>query len=448
MKLVDAMMIARKRTLWRSLLAAAWLTAALIAGAGHATDTSAAGGGPALAPFVSVSGSQMVLPDGRPLRTNCINLGNWLVPEGYMFRFRRAESPRAIHAGIERLLGATDAVRFWELFRERYVAQADVELIKRLGFNTIRVPFHYALFTTDGRSLARDGEGFALLDRLVAWSRAAGLLVIFDMHAAPGGQTGANHDDAYGTPLLYYVPAYQDLTVDIWRAIAERYKDEPAVLGYNLLNEPIAHFHDYRRLNPKLVSLYKRIITSIRQVDRNHLIFLDGTEWSTNFGIFDERLDPKAVYVYHRFWSKAERAEIQQYLNFRSLYDVPIWLGETGEATDAWIKSFRELHEAYDIGWCFWTYKNLETTSTVVSVARPPDWDAVVALVDGGTVSDDSPARAKAVRALATYLDNIKLENATVNDGYVRALGLGNSAVLAAPSPGSSRQDVVRPARK
>jgi endoglucanase len=126
-----------------------------------------------------------------------INLGNWLVPEGYMFKFTHARAPKEIAGVIEALIGPEEASRFWTEFRDVYIAEDDIRFIKAAGFNTVRVPLHWRLFVEPGDDGARPVRraGLALLDRLVQWCRESGLRVIIDLHAAPGGQTGVNHDD-------------------------------------------------------------------------------------------------------------------------------------------------------------------------------------------------------------------------------------------------------------
>lgn len=373
--------------------------------------------------FVTVQGRQLVAPDGAPLLLKGINLGNWLVPEGYMFEFETAKSPRAIYAAVERLLGRDQAFEFWHQFHENFVRRKDLELIAAAGFNTVRVPLHYDMFAADGGDRAASA-GWALLDRLVDWCEAVGLYVVLDMHAAPGGQTGANHDDGTGYALLFHVPALQEETAAVWRAIAARYRNRPAILGYDLLNEPISSFSNVRYLNPKLEPLYRRLVADIRTIDPDRLIFLGGSQWNTNFGVFGSPFDRNLVYTYHNFWSPPSRAAIRQFVNFSYLYNVPIFLGESGEADDDWVKAFRELHERLGIGWCFWTYKNMASEATVARVRRPANWDLVVALADGGTAASADPAHPAAVAALAEYLENVKLENTTIQQGYLNALGL------------------------
>jgi len=388
--------------------------------------------------FVTTSGKRFIDPDGRPLPLKCINLGHWLVPEGYILNFERAKSPSAIYDLTERLVGDAASISFWSTFRDRYITEADIRLIKSLGFNTVRVPFHYEMFVTDGDPPALSGIGYELLDRIVRWSREAGLYIVLDMHAAPGGQTGINHDDSVGFPLLFYVPAHQDLTVRIWRAIAERYKDETSVLGYDLLNEPIAPYYDTHYLNPRLEPLYRRLVSAIREVDRNHVIFLAGAQWSTRFGVFGPPFDDNVAYTYHKFWAAPIRFEIQEYLNFSNLYDVPLLLGESGEASVEWIRSFRRLHDTHGIGWCFWTYKNMGSDASVVVVPKPKEWGTLLEFANSpmprpGSAAAADPSTEILVRALDGYLENIKLENSTINSAYVEALGLSPPKLATIP---------------
>src|SRR6185312_10224834 len=149
--------------------------------------------------FIHADGTQLVDGQGERFAVKGINLGNWLVPEGYMFRFARKRAPSEITEVIEALVGPQEAARFWAAFRENYVTQADIRFIKAAGFNTVRVPLHWRLFVApgaadDGSADKFEGQGWLLLDRLVGWCRDAGLRVIVDLHAAPGGQTGVNHD--------------------------------------------------------------------------------------------------------------------------------------------------------------------------------------------------------------------------------------------------------------
>jgi endoglucanase len=120
---------------------------------------------------------------------------------------------------------------------------------------------------------------------------------------------------------------------------------------------------------------------------------------------------------------------VQEYVDFSTKYDVPLYMGESGENTDEWIASFRTLLERNNVGWCFWPYKKLDATSCVASINKPADWDAVSAFADHPRttyedVRKNRPAKEKIDRALADYLERIKFKNCKVNEGYLKALGL------------------------
>jgi endoglucanase len=395
-------------------LAAALLALALTLPA-HAQDAPPVDG------FVRAAGTRFVNPDGSTFKIKGMSFGNWLLPEGYMFKFTVQRSPREIESVIEYLAGPEEAARFWKDFRDVYIREQDIAFLKAAGFTTVRIPLHFKFFTTP------DAEGWALIDRVIGWCKAHGIKAILDIHAAPGGQTGVNHDDGVGYPLVFYVPEYRRQTVDLWRRIAERYKDETAVLGYDLLNEPISPYHDADYLDPRLEPLYAEITQAIRSVDQNHPVILAAAQWSTNFGVFGPPFDANAAYTYHKFWASPERREVQDYVNFANRWGVPLFLGETGELTDEWNAKYRALNEKFGIGWSFWTYKNLDSRSTVVSIARPEGWDAITAF--GGVPRAQwpnmrKPPREQVVKTLRAYIENAKFANATVNRGYVASLGL------------------------
>src|SRR5580692_6745978 len=125
------------------------------------------------AQFAHTQQKEIVDRNGKPLFLRATNLGNWLVPEGYMWLFEGGpQSPSEIRALVLELLGPEGSAAFWQDYRENYITREDIALLRRAGFNSIRVPLHYSLFESD------DAEGFKLLDRLITWSRAEGLYVV------------------------------------------------------------------------------------------------------------------------------------------------------------------------------------------------------------------------------------------------------------------------------
>src|SRR5215208_3849484 len=116
-------------------------------------------GAGARAKFVTTRGREFVAPDGRTLFLKGINLGNWLLPEGYMFKFKTAGSPRLISAVVSQLVGEDEARRFWKAYRDNYVTAEDIRFIRQSGFNSVRVPFNYRLFVAEGEPARLEGVG-------------------------------------------------------------------------------------------------------------------------------------------------------------------------------------------------------------------------------------------------------------------------------------------------
>ena len=130
-------------------------------------------------------------------------------------------------------------------------------------------------------------SGFTQLDRIVSTCAAHGIYTILDMHTAPGGQNGGWHSDA-GTHLaLFWMHKnLQDRMVWLWTEIAKHYKDEPWIAGYNPLNEPADPTQHPNA--GKLIGYYDRVIEAIRSVDPNHVLFLDGNTYATDFSGFPD----------------------------------------------------------------------------------------------------------------------------------------------------------------
>jgi endoglucanase len=377
--------------------------------------------------FVHAQGPELVDGNGQPLMLRGINLGNWFEPEGYMFHFEgNPQSPREIEELTYELLGPAKAEAFWQQWRDSYITEADLDLIKKIGFNSVRVPMHWKFFTSD------DAEGFRMLDRLLAWARKDGIYVILDLHCAPGGQTGTNIDDSWGYPWLYSSPEAQEQTVAIWRRIAARYRNNPTVLGYDLLNEPIPHYPQDQQFNRDLEPVYRKIAAGIRQVDRNHVLILGGAQWDSNFDVFGPPFDSNSMYTLHKYWTKTtDTSVIQPYLDFRDRYHVPIWLGESGENNDEWVAGFRKTLETNHVGWAFWTYKRMDATPCVVTFDRPAHWDEILAFAKLPVGTDNAEKRLAARppqqdidEAFADLLHQVQYAKARINAGYIQALGL------------------------
>ncbi len=382
------------------------------------------------AKVVVAKGTQIYEPNGKAITLKGTNLGNWLVPEGYMFKTGKVSSPTRIDELFNELVGPDSTAAFWDKYLDRYITQADIKYLKRIGCNHVRLPFHYKMFTND-LYMGKRNSGFEYFDRVIAWCRQEGMYVLLDMHCAPGGQTGDNIDDSSGYPWLYFSKTAQDQLSEIWMRIAERYKNEPAVLGYDLLNEPFAHYFkdEVKDYNHRLFLVYKRAVADIRKVDKKHAIFLNGSLWAGDFGVFEEILDPNIVYEFHKYWFDINQEAIQQYVDFRDKHNVPVYIGETGENTDEWVKEFTVLLNKNKINWAYWPYKKMDNTKGIMNFKQPADYALITQYADSDRSSFENirknmPDRTKVQKALNGFLEQCQYKNCFQNKGYIQGLGL------------------------
>jgi aryl-phospho-beta-D-glucosidase BglC (GH1 family) len=380
--------------------------------------------------FFATNGKNITGLDGKPFQIKGTNLGNWLVPEGYMFLFKDASSPRLIDETITELIGPDQAKAFWKKYLDVYIIGEDIHYLKSIGMNSIRIPFNYRLFTNENYMGGNDSaRGFKFLDRVINWCKKEKLYVILDMHCAPGGQTGDNIDDGAGYPFLFESKESINQCAGIWKRIAAHYKNETIIIGYDLLNEPIAHYFDKEKLNPLLEPVYKQITKAIREVDKNHILFLGGAQWDSDFKPFGTPFDKKLVYTFHKYWTEPSRKVIQDYIDFGEKNNVPIYCGETGENNDGWVETFRKVLDSNSIGWHFWPYKKINNARGIVTFNKPAYYDSVITYANTPKknfedIRKHRPANVEEVqKALDGFLENCQFKNCTQNTGYIKALG-------------------------
>ena len=119
----------------------------------------------------------------------------------YTFKFNKTNSGRFINEMFCQLVGPDFTADFWKAFKDNYVTREDIRFIKEQGANTIRLPFHYKLFTDeDYMGLTADQDGFARVDSLVEWCRESDLYLILDMHDAPADRRATISTTATAIP--------------------------------------------------------------------------------------------------------------------------------------------------------------------------------------------------------------------------------------------------------
>jgi endoglycosylceramidase len=185
---------------------------------------------------------------------------------------------------------------------------------------------------------------------------------------------------------LYEDPDLRSAQAGMWRVLADRFADHPAVIGYDLINEPMGEIQEgedlptaARRIEAEqLTPMYDRLAEAIRSVDRDTWLFVEptpivGEGVPTGLGRID---DPKTVYAPHFYntameagadydpsagWIEAYERAVTEY---PARYRMPVVVGEWGPLNHALPNMGRFYREAlaslnrYSSGWAgyVWCY--------------------------------------------------------------------------------------------
>jgi len=313
--------------------------------------------------FLHADGKRIVDGSGENVILRGIGTGNWMIQEGYMMKTEGiAGTQHEFRARLEQEIGEARTDTFYTAWLSNHFTRTDADSLSSWGFNSVRVAMHYKWFTLPIEEEPVPGQqtwletGFTMIDSLLDWCGDNGMYLILDLHGAPGGQ-GKNADisDYDPTkPSLWESDANKDKTVALWKKLAERYAAEPWIGGYDLINEtnwPLGSN------NSALRSLYGRITDSIRAVDPNHLLFIEGNDFANNFSGLTPPWDDNMAYSFHKYRNYNDVNSIGWVLALRDQYNVPIWLGESGEDSNTWGTNMVRLCESENIGWVWWPQK-------------------------------------------------------------------------------------------
>ncbi len=324
--------------------------------------------------LLNVDGKDIVDQRGKKIYLRGINLGGWLMMEGYILHSRNF-AEHILKKEFARHNGQRALQDFVRLYRQNFITYQDIQGIKRMGANCLRVPFNYRLIENDKR--------WDYLDSVIRWCRKEKVYCILDLHAAPGAQNPDWHSDSDGRALLWKDKKNQKLFLNLWHKIARRYKDEAAIAGYDVLNEAVVK-------NPKdLRRFYAGIVKEIRKVDKNHIIFLEANNYGQQLKPLGKPRGENIAYSIHiyrpinftfnfqphlrypgivdgKYWnSKQIYNYIAQYHTLAEKWQVPIYVGEFGINYRSpryygelrYLKDVLECFKRFGFHWTYWTYK-------------------------------------------------------------------------------------------
>ncbi|NBW07488.1 MAG: glycosyl hydrolase family 5 [Caulobacteraceae bacterium] len=384
--------------------------------------------------FLHARGTGIVDGQGRPIILRGMGLGGWVLQEGYMLQLPELGQQHVIRARIAGLIGEEKTAAFYAAWRANYVTKADIDAMGRWGFNSVRVPLHYDQLTLPADREPTPGAdtwneaGFRQIDELIGWVKANNMVLILDLHAAPGGQGTdlAISDRDPSKPSLWDSPENRRKTVALWRKLAERYANEPAVGAYDIINEPNWDFEKpggghgcEETTNAPLRSLMMEITAAIREVDQRHLIVIEGNCWGNNYHGVLPVWDDNMALSFHKYWNANDAASIADIVKLRDENQIPIWLGESGENSNTWFRDAIRLVEDQNIGWAFWPLKKIGFNQPL-EVVPNPGWAALVAYLTGKGPAP-TPAEAEATLMRMAQHD-IRFENNTAHPDVIDAM--------------------------
>ena len=349
--------------------------------------------------FLETRRTHIINSKGRPILLKGVNLGGWLMMEGYILhslnlaeqifkkKFTKALGPIALHD-------------FEKHFRDHFIREEDFKAIAGFGFNCIRLPFNYRLI--EKLSYRPQNEGAAYLDKAIRWAEKYGIYVILDLHAAPGAQNFDWHSDSLGMAGLWKRKDFQNRTLALWEFLADRYRHSTVVAGYDILNEAVTD--DVRALN----DFYKQIIKTIRCVDKNHILFIEGNRWATDLDCLEEFEDDNYALSIHTyqpmefvfnfiphlryplrtkgkgFDKSALKKILLHYAKIAQRRSIPVFVGEFGVnnrqglyGEGRWLKDILACFDELDFHWTYWTWKAVKNNifpDGIISYLDNPPW--------------------------------------------------------------------------
>lgn len=415
-------------------------------------------------------GGRVVNASNQEVILNGVNLGGWLLMEGYIVKPGwQGINGKQTQGAVKRTLrnaGMSPAAieTFFQGYRDNFITKPDLDYIASLGFNCVRLPLHYDLFLTPAQRAVRDNvsygtttyasylssltswynsnqlfvdatnmEAYRRIDSTLAWARANRMYVILDLHAAPGSQGTDNNIADILQPLdLWNQAIYQDITDRLWAAISTRYRNDARVAMYDLINEP-----NNVPNNLSIKNLQQRLLNTIRANGDNHLILFEGNGFGNDFNFMEKRNftnTANLVYNSHRYSGTGYLLDnnvttsdpgnannlrtIGNLTRFRTDNSVPIWVGETGENTYGWMQDAARNLNSVGIGWCHWTYKRFENGNNAALLHIPSPF-----IVDG-------PA------GLPQVLNNIRFAGSLPNN-TIGAVAPNQNSILNYPGGGN-----------
>jgi len=318
--------------------------------------------------MLHAQGRSIVNAQGQVVPLQGVNLGGWFVMEKWMTPLDSGSlsDTYTVMQKLDQRFGVETEQSLIKTFQQSWITTTDLDNIKNAGFNVVRAPIWWGQFylLNDQSPGGWRADAFDMLDWLVSACAARGIYVIIDMHGVVGGQSTSDDTGRSGQNQYWTNNNFQGDTAYMWWQIANHFKGNPTVAGYDLINEPIG-----TPGSDTLLNLYNELYQSIRSVDPTHMIIIEGTWGNWNWSMLP---NPNVfgwtnvAYQMHEYQWNASQAQVQagatnqvNDFNNHASYNVPGYVGEFNDfgypastwqfTTNAW--------NAAGLSWTVWSYK-------------------------------------------------------------------------------------------
>lgn len=347
--------------------------------------------------MLKTEGRYIVNEQGDKVVLRGYNVGNWMMMENFMLGYSGTESE--FRRAIKKYAGEENCEYFFDKYYEYFLNEKDILFMKEMGLNCIRVPFNYRCFEDDNLPYQYNEKALLRMDNLIDICKKNNMYVILDMHAVQGYQSVCWHCDNNGQPTRFYTNADERKRYyRLWQYLAEHYRGENIIAGYDVVNEPEALPEEEKMLN----QIYREVVENIREKDPDHIIFLAGNVYDKKFDSLEAPFADNLAYTCHYYLTACTstpihypgevenidyncqliECQMDNLDGFMRKYNVPCWVGEFGVRlnypgfTEDRLRIFndqlacicrREHH--YSI----WSYKDIGFLSTV-TVKKDSPW--------------------------------------------------------------------------
>lgn len=293
---------------------------------------------------------------------------------------------------------------------ETHHSEIDYQRVKAMGMNAVRFYLNYRFFEDDTNPYIYKQSGWDWLDKNIQWAKQNNIYLILNMHAPQGGYQSQGTGDA-----LWNIVENQNRLTALWKEIANKYKYEPTIAGFGLVNEPVPTSSIEQWSN-----LAQKIITEIRTVNKNHLIFIEKAIYVKGNYVPNENLNFPNVTggnIIYEFHGYDPLSYTHQLLEFAKLGDGGKYPDEnTIETSDSqwYTATFNNPTISYgNSDWNYFEGVKYKITDDKIKIAQP----ALIGASVNGTVYFDD-INIKEYDENGTFTKNVVDINLNTIDGW------------------------------